>query len=171
MREMLLGAAQSGVFEPLWSQKILEEWHHTAGKLGPAEAAYCAGEIARLRAIFPKATVPLTEAQQSRFWLPDAGDIHVLAAAVVGHADGIVTLNNKDFPVGVLAEEGLSRVNPDALLLGFWQAHPEKIEQVVYDVLAEARRLSGTDWTLRGLMKKARMPRLGKALAGAERAP
>ena len=32
-------------------------------------------------------------------------------------------------------------------------------------VLAEASRLSGDQWTLRALMKKARLPRLGKALS------
>lgn len=165
MREMLLGAARTGAFEPLWSERILGEWRHTAAKLGVDGEAHCASEIAMLGVHFPKAVVALTEAQQARFWLPDAGDIHVLAAAVVGHADGIVTLNNKDFPAGILAEEGVSRVNPDALLLGLWQANPEKIAQVGADVLSEAQRLSGQEWTIRGLMKKARLPRIGKALS------
>jgi hypothetical protein len=97
-------------------------------------------------------------------WLPDPADIHVLAAAVAGHADGIVTMNAKDFPRNILAEEGLTRADPDTLLLGFFEAQPEVMRATADAVLEEARRLSGDDWTMRSLMKKARLPRLGKAL-------
>lgn len=34
--------------------------------------------------------------------LPDADDVHVLAGAIVGHADCIVTTSLKDFPASVL---------------------------------------------------------------------
>jgi 16S rRNA G966 N2-methylase RsmD len=112
-----------------------------------------------------RAEVRLQPGQEARFWLPDPADVHVLAAAVVGHADVIVTANAKDFPQNVLGEEGLSRADPDNFLLGFLQAHPGPVTQVAEGVLAEARRLSGEAWTMRGLMKKARMPRLGKALS------
>lgn len=165
MREMLLGCARQGAFEPLWSTQILGEWQHTAAKLGPVGAVQGQSEIAFARAAFPKACVAVSEAQMARFWLPDAGDIHVLAAAVLGHADGIVTLNNKDFPAQILAEEGVSRVNPDALLLGFLQAQPDLVASVAQTVLAQANAMGKDDWTLRSLMKKARLPRLGKALA------
>lgn len=165
MREMLIGCARAGAFEPLWSERILGEWQHTAGKLGPEGASFAGGEIAQLSAEFPRALVKITEEEQRRFWLPDAGDIHVLAAAVAGYADGIVTLNNKDFPAGILAEEGLTRVNPDAYLFGLWQAQPELVAGVARKVLLTAQCLSGEPWTMRALMKKARLPRIGKALS------
>ena len=87
-----------------------------------------------------------------------------LAAAVAGSADVIVTVNARDFPRQVLAEEGLSRADPDAFLMGFHAADPERIAQVAQAVLDEANRLSGQAWEMRALMKKARLPRLGKAL-------
>ncbi|MEN8935202.1 MAG: PIN domain-containing protein, partial [Planktotalea arctica] len=31
MREMLIGAARAGAFEPLWSARILEEWRRGGG--------------------------------------------------------------------------------------------------------------------------------------------
>eukprot|EP00095_Tigriopus_kingsejongensis_P010757 maker-scaffold5509_size4573-snap-gene-0.4 protein:Tk10757 transcript:maker-scaffold5509_size4573-snap-gene-0.4-mRNA-1 annotation:"bcs-1 protein" len=40
---------------------------------------------------------------------------------------------------------------------------PDAVAGVGKAVLAEARRLSGQDWQMRALMKKARLPRLGKA--------
>jgi hypothetical protein len=88
----------------------------------------------------------------------------VLVAAIAGSAEGIVTLNAKDFPRNILAEEGLRRHDPDGLLLRVWQDDPAPVAAVAADVLATARALSGEDWTLRGLLKKARLPRLGKAL-------
>lgn len=164
MREMLLGCARAGLYEPLWSEQILGEWQHTCAKQGPVSAVQGEAEIALARAAFPKACVALNEDQMRRFWLPDAGDIHVLAAAALGGADGIVTLNNKDFPQQILTEEGLSRVNPDALLHGFWQAQPETVAQIADQILQKANGVQNTQWMMRGLMKKARLPRLGKAL-------
>lgn len=164
MREMLLGVARTGAYTPLWSPRILEEWALAARKLGPQGEAIARGEIAMIQAAFPKASVPQHAGLEGRLWLPDANDIHVLAAAIHGNAEGIITMNAKDFPRGILAEEGLSRNDPDAFLLGHFQADPEAVTPVAEAVLAEARRLSGEDWNLRSLMKKARLPRLGKAL-------
>ncbi|MDQ2093197.1 RSP_2648 family PIN domain-containing protein [Rhodalgimonas zhirmunskyi] len=165
MREMLLGVAATGAFTPLWSQRIIGEWLRAAVKLGPAGVAQAEGEAVMLKARFPKAEVTYPPSLEERLWLPDAADTHVLAAAVAGSADVIVTLNARDFPRNILAEEGVSRADPDHFLLGFWQGNEEAVEAVARDVLAEARRLSGEDWTLRALLKKARLPRLAKALS------
>ena len=165
MREMLLGVAAQGAFTPLWSARLLEEWRRAALRLGPAGAAQAEGEIALTRAAWPDAEVSWPPSLEARLWLPDANDIHVLAAAIAGSADGIVTLNARDFPRNVLAEEGVSRSDPDALLHGIWQADPELVNAVAQDVRTTAERLSGTSWDMRRLMKKARLPRLGKALA------
>ncbi len=164
MREMLLGVAALGAYTPLWSARILEEWALAAAKLGPAGEAQARGEIAMVQAAWPKASVAVHGGLEARLWLPDANDIHVLAAAIAGNADGIITMNAKDFPRGILAEEGLSRNDPDAFLLGHFHAAPQDVTAVAQAVVQEARRLSGADWNMRSLMKKARLPRLGKAL-------
>lgn len=164
MRQMLLGAARGGAFTPLWSARIIAEWQRAAAKLGPDGIAQAGGEAALMGTAWPDAEVTWPPSLEARLWLPDPADTHVLAAAIAGSADVIVTLNAKDFPRQILAEEGLSRSDPDALLHGIWQASPDMMGQVGADVLAEARRLSGDDWTLRALLKKARLPRLAKAL-------
>ncbi|QDC09468.1 PIN domain-containing protein [Oceanicola sp. D3] len=165
MREMLLGAAKAGFFTPMWSARILEEWRRAALKLGPAAQVQAEGEAALLQAAWPRAEVKVEPGLEARLWLPDPADVHVLAAAVAGSADGIVTMNAKDFPRNVLAEEGLMRADPDGLLLGFAEADPARMGAVAEAVRAEAERLSGESWEMRALMKKARLPRLGKALA------
>ena len=165
MREMLLGAAQAGFFDPLWSARLLEEWARAAARLGAAEETQARGEIALVQAAFPGAEVAVPAGLERRLWLPDPHDIHVLAAAIAGSADRIVTLNRKDFPRGILAEEGLDRIDPETLMREFRQTDPARIEAVGAQVLAQARKLSDAGWQMRALLKKARMPRLGKALA------
>ncbi len=165
MREMLLGVAGAGLFQPLWSVRILEEWARAAGaRLGPAGEVQARGEIALLRAAWPGAEITPRAGDLARLYLPDPADIHVLAAAIAGSADLIVTENRADFPRHILAEEGLDRIAADPFLSGLFKAHPDKVQKVAEAVRAEAERLSGEQWTLRRLMKKARLPRLGKAL-------
>nr|WP_269142420.1 PIN domain-containing protein [Sulfitobacter mediterraneus] len=164
MREVVLGVAASGVFEPIWSARILEEWARAAIKLGPEGEAQARAEIALIRAAWPKAERPAAPGLVARLWLPDADDIHVLAVAVDAGADMIMTLNAKDFPRGTLAEEGIDRVDPDSYLMQLWPEHDAAIRVVSERILQAAQHMSGQDWDMRGLMKKARLPRLGKAL-------
>ncbi len=171
MREMLIGAARAGLFEPLWSERILGEWARAARKLGPEGVAVAEGEIARLKAEFPGAIVSPGQGLTARLYLPDPNDIHVLAAAIAGHADLLLTLNNADFPRHILAEEGIARDGPDGFLLSLMRAQPQTMIPVAQAVQREAERLSGAPWPLRKLLKKARLPRLGKALEAAGSTP
>lgn len=164
MREVLLGAARAGFYEPIWSARLLEEWGRAAARLDATQEVHARGEIALVRAGFPKAEVPPSPGLEARLWLPDAADIHVLATAVQSSSDGIVTVNAKDFPRNTLAEEGLARHDPDALLLGFWREDPDAMQSVADAVLTLARELSDENWQMRKLLKKARLPRLAKSL-------
>ncbi len=164
MREVMLGCAKQGLFEARWSVRILEEWARAAGKLGPAQEVWARGEIAALSAVFPRATVTYDLGLEQRYWLPDPADIHVLTAAVVGSCDGILTMNAKDFPRNILGDETLLRWDPDGFALILFKEAPDQVRGVAEAVLDEANRLSDQPWTMRALMKKARMPRFGKAL-------
>lgn len=165
MREMLVKVAGQGLYTPLWSARILEEWARAARKIGPTGEPQARAEIALLRAGFPKAEVSWPPSLENRLYLPDENDIHVLAAAIAGSAESIVTLNASDFPKHTLAEEGLQRHDPDGFLLGLYMKDPDKVCVAATQVLTEARRMSDEDWTIRRLLKKARLPRLAKALA------
>ncbi len=167
LREVLLGCAARGLFVPLWSPRILEEWARATVKLGEAAHLLARGEVAAVAARFPEASVRVPQGLEGRLWLPDPGDVHVLAAAIAGDAQAILTLNAGDFPRGVLAEEGLMRLDPDSFLLGLLEAAPEAVRSAVEEVAAEATRLSGEDWTPQRLMKKGRLTRFARALGRA----
>ena len=164
MREVVLGVAEAGLFEPRWSNRILEERAPAAGKIGPGGETIARGEIASITARFPRARVQVPQGLEARLWLPDPNDIHVLAAAVGCSADAILTVNAKDFPRDLLAEEGLQRVDPDGFLMSLYESDPETVRDAAQEVLDEAQRLSGEPWEMRKLMRKARLPRLGKLL-------
>jgi len=160
-----LGVAAKGLFDPRWSPRILEEWARAARKIGPQGETIARGEIAAITARFPRAQVQIPQGVEARLWLPDSNDIHVLAAAVGCSADAVMTVNAKDFPRNELADEGLQRVDPDGFLVDLAIQHPDAVQSVGEAVLTEARRLSGEPWEMRKLMRKARLPRLGKLLA------
>jgi hypothetical protein len=164
MREVLMAVAKAGLFQPLWSARILEEWARAAEKLGPGGAALARGDIALLRAAWPEAEQALPAGLEAQLWLPDPADVHVLAAAVAGAAQVLVTENARDFPQAELAPHGLQRQGADAFLMGLYAEAPEAVAAAAWGVQAEAERLSGAAQPIRKLLKKARLPRLGKAL-------
>jgi hypothetical protein len=58
--------------------------------------------------------------------LPDPDDRHVLAAAIRGHADAIVTFNTRDFPVAVLGKFDIELQTPDQFVLNQVMLHPPR---------------------------------------------
>lgn len=165
LRQVLIGAAGEGLYQPLWSARILEEWARATIKLGPGAETVARGEVAALTMGWPRAMVTVPEALMARLWLPDPDDVHVLAAAIAGHAELILTFNAADFPRHLLAEEGLQRLDPDQFLMALADRNPDAIARVCEQVRAEAERLSGERQEMRTLMKRARLPKLGKRLA------
>ena len=161
MREVVLGAAATGAFAPLWSARILEEWRRAALRHGPGQGVVAEGEIALLRARWPGAEIAVPEGAEEALSLPDPDDRHVLAAAMAGDAHVLLTLNLQDFPTRVLSSHGILRRDPDGMLAEM--AGPE-LAVAVESVRAEAERLSGAPWARRALLKKAGLPRLAKAL-------
>ncbi|HLR28187.1 MAG TPA: PIN domain-containing protein [Ruania sp.] len=110
-RDFLLSLAAEGAYRPLWSEAILDELvYHEAQKLtgrgwkGSEADAAAQRLIDRMSQAFDDALVADWQALQGSYDLPDPDDEHVLAAAVIGGAEVIVTDNLKDFPVSRLPE-------------------------------------------------------------------
>lgn len=164
LREILLGAASIGLYTPLWSERILEEWARATRKLGPAAEAQARTEVTLTRAAFPRASLDPAPGIERRLQLPDDNDTHVLAVAIAGSADAVLTYNAADFPRHVLAAEGLARRDPDGFLWELWSRHPDAMAQVLEAVRAKAEALAGQPQGLPGLLRRARLNRLAKAV-------
>ena len=171
LREILQGAAAAGLYQPVFSDRILREWVLATAKLGPAAPAIAEGEAASLRAVFPRALVRDHPEIEARLVLPDPNDVHVLATAIASGADAIVTFNAQDFPGHILAAEGITRRDPDGFLWELQSRHPEAMAGIVEAVRARAEAISGQPVALKGLMKRAKLYRLGKALEAGNQNP
>ena len=99
-----------------------------------------------------------------RFDLPDADDVHVLAAALAGRADLLVTFNLRDFPTRKLRDLGVAPIGPDALLWELAGRAPDAVGAAVVRALAP---LASADPPAR-ILKRAHLPRLAKLLKAGE---
>lgn len=164
LREILLGAAAAGLYQPLWSDRILGEWTRAVAKLGPLAVAQAGAEAALMRAQFPQAMVREQPGIAARLMLPDPDDVHVLAVAIASGADAIVTFNAVDFPRHMLAEEGIARRDPDGFLWELQSHHPDIMTDILTAVHARAEAISGSPVSLKLLLKRAKLPRLARAV-------
>lgn len=160
-RRLILGAAGAGLYAPLWSPRILEEWTYRAERDGPADAVQIRGEIAVLRAHHPRAEVAPRPRDLARLVLPDPDDVHVLAAAIAGSADAILTFNARDFPRGALAAEGISRLDPDTFLLALRREAPDVVDGIIAEIVADLQA-RGAPMDPQVLLRRARLNRLAR---------
>jgi hypothetical protein len=71
--------------------------------------------------------------------LPDPDDRHVLAAAIRGGAQAIVTYNLKDFPEKALAPYDIEALHPDGFLSDLVELHPASMVEVLNDCVRGLR--------------------------------
>ena len=165
MRTLLLEAAKSKNDEVFWSEKILSEWSASAKKLGELGQLQADAEISLLKANWQNSIISFSLELEDSLYLPDLNDRHVLAAAIAGKCDAIITLNKKDFPRQILDQYGLNRLDPDHLILEYLKDDAPIIIEIAQDLLSEANRKFNQEWTIRQLLRKARLPRTAKALS------
>lgn len=115
----LMSVAGTGVFAAKWTARIDDEWMQSLAAAKGIEVAKLARRRDLMHDACPDWEVPRAAWQplESCVQLPDADDRHVLAAAMAGHADCIVTANLKDFPRDVLEPLGIEVLHPDAFLV------------------------------------------------------
>lgn len=121
-RNLLLSLAEAAFFRPRWSERIMGETERAIEKLmadkgfenPTADAARARSAMERA---FEDAMVTGFENLEAGFGdLPDAGDRHVLAAAVKTRASIIVTDNLRDFPDAILHPLDLEAKDADAFI-------------------------------------------------------
>lgn len=128
LRDFLMRLALSGRFRARWSVQIHEEWKRNLLANRPDLARDQVDRTSALmdRAI-PDGVVTGYEALVSDLTLPDPDDRHVLAAAIRCHASVIVTFNERDFPVRVLAPLGIEAQHPDEFAQNLFGLDPAAV--------------------------------------------
>ena len=96
--------------------------------------------------------------------LPDEGDRHVLAAAIVGRCDVIVTFNLKHFPSDLLEPYRLEAQHPDAFLTNHLDLFPDKFCSAIQTILKRHKRKKYTNEEYLDCLAKADLPDTASAL-------
>ena len=123
LRDTLLSLAVAGLYHARWSATIHDEWTSNLAKDRPEIAARLPAVVERMNASVPDCLVMNYEKLANSIELPDPDDRHVVAAAIVGHADAIVTFNTRDFPEAVLRPYGIEVQHPDEFVMNQLQLH------------------------------------------------
>lgn len=117
VRDLLLQLAVTDVYKARWTADIHHEWIENLLENEPHRNR---AKVERTRDLMDKATrdalVTGYEGLIPSLQLPDANDRHVLAAAIVGRCDVIVTSNLKDFPEEALKPFEIDAQHPDNFL-------------------------------------------------------
>ena len=102
LRNFLMHLALTDLFRARWSADVHEEWIDSLLRKRPDLSRE---KLERTRTLMdqhvPDAIVTGYDALIPGLTLPDLNDRHVLAAAICGRADVIVTINSRDFPPAV----------------------------------------------------------------------
>lgn len=162
-RALFAGLGRAGAIAPLWSARIVEEWRRAV--LRDTPDASVGAEIALWCDAFAAGEVAVPADAEAALSLPDDNDRHVLAAAIAGRAEAIVTFNMRDFPGRALARVGMRAAHPDAWLTAQLGADPGGMAAMIAPVLADVSRVAPPGMDARAILKKARLPRLAKAWA------
>ncbi len=118
VRDLMLSLARNGLYHARWTGRIQDEWVRNLLSQRPdIGQAQLRRTCDLMSAAVPDCLIEGWEALEGGLRLPDPDDRHVLAAAICGHADAIVTYNLKDFPEEALAPFGLEAQHPDDFIL------------------------------------------------------
>jgi hypothetical protein len=117
LRDLLIQLATTGLYQAKWSADIHREWIEALLRNEPWRDPVA---LDRTRALMDRAVRDcLVSGYRSLIGtlsLPDADDRHVLAAAIAGGCEVIVTKNRAHFPASALTPFGIEAQHPDEFL-------------------------------------------------------
>ncbi len=134
LRDLLLSLAVDGLYHARWTARIHDEWVRNLTRIQPELGPRLAALVELMNRSVPDCLVENYEGLIAGLVLPDPDDRHVLAAAIAGHADAIVTFNLKDFPSDALDPHQIEAIHPDDFVLNQLELRP-------YEALAAVKRM------------------------------
>lgn len=122
----LLWLAEAGLFQPLWSDSILDEVERNLPGLGvsPRDAQR---RVGAMREAFGAEALVENFGHLVGELTCDPKDRHVLAVAVHDEADVLITFNVKDFPRKSTEPHGVEVLLPDSFLVALLAERPGEV--------------------------------------------
>ena len=166
LADTLLRLAEAGLYRPRWSNQVLDEMVDAIGTIHPDLASGPARRRAdAMQAAFEDACVTGWEGLVAGLSLPDLDDRHIVAAALQGRADMIVTANVRDFPRDLLEPIGLEVQHPDEFLLNQLDLEPDLAIATLHRQAAATQRQAITTKVLLDHLARCGVPKFAAAAA------
>lgn len=140
LRDLLLQLAAINLFRARWSAHIHGEWIASLLEREPHRNRV---SLERTRRLMDEAIsdslVTGYERLIAKLRLPDPDDRHVLAAAMRGACDTIVSFNLRDFPASALKPHRVLAIHPDVFLAEKLGSDPERFTFAIRRIRARLR--------------------------------
>lgn len=128
LRDILMRLAVRRIFAPRWTEMIHKEWIEAVLKRRPDLTRERLKRTQKQMDLYAlDALVTDYEDLILLLNLPDPDDRHVLAAAIKGQADTIVTHNLKDFPADILSVYNIQAQHPDNFIFRLLETHTNEV--------------------------------------------
>ena len=158
LRDLLLSLAVDGLYHARGTVRIHDEWTRNLAMNRPELAERLPQVVALMNRIVPDCLIENYEALIDGLELPDVEDRHVLAAAITGHVDAIVTFNLKDFPGDVLGRYNIEAQHPDEFVLNQLELRQIDALAAIKAMRARLRRPSQSAVDLIATLERAGLP-------------
>jgi predicted nucleic acid-binding protein len=158
LRDLLLSLAVDGLYHARWTARIHEEWVLNLSRNRPELEPQRGALVELMNRSVPDCLVENYEGPVAGLALPDPDDRHVLAAAIAGHADAIVTVNLKDFPADALDPHQIEAIHPDDFVLNQLELRPYEALAAVKKMRARLNRSPQTAAELIATLERSGLP-------------
>ena|ERR1700681_1037403 len=138
IRDFVLYAAYLALYRPLWTDEILNDLRATLDRFGirAERIEYIVGQMMNA---FPDACVDSYQSLASNL-ATDTRDRGIIAAAIVGKAQLLVTENTHRFPTKALSRFHIEATNADDFLRDLLDIDPERMIEVL-STITDSRKM------------------------------
>ncbi|MDN3987008.1 PIN domain-containing protein [Zwartia vadi] len=178
LRPLFLQLAQTGLFTPLWTDKIGQEWQRNAARLWPIEPALLKSEWQAMQEQFPASNMGDVTSFETALKHTDRKDKHVAATGIAAFTAAqhgpisVLTWNIKDFSRSELRRQQLGLIDPDRLLSQWWPIHRQTLldalDKTVNELVSSSRRQPEP---MLGILRRDRLFRLAGLYELAQKNP
>jgi|SRR5690554_451723 len=158
LRDTLMRLALTDLFKAHWTDHIHEEWINALLR----RKKYSRETLERVKDLMDKsvrdAKVHNYEPLINSLTLPDANDLHVLAAAIRCNANAIVTFNLKDFPEESVRPYDIDVIHPDDFILYQIDMAPMVCCRAIHAQRAALKNPEIDVTTLLAILQKQQLP-------------
>ncbi len=159
LRSYLMYLANTGLFRARWTNQIHDEWMRNLLANNPSIKQEQLERVKDLmNANVPDCLVEGFEPLIDGITLPDVDDRHVVAAAIKGQAESIITFNLKDFPSCELEPLGLSAIHPDEFLCDMFELDSSSCVKAAQQQRASLRNPTMTQEEFLACLQKQKLP-------------